>query len=240
MENSSTWNTRTVDVIIPTLKRPHAFSSLSLLRYIPWSIRLILVTEGKSWAEAVNIGISEVKNNDVILMDDDVFLRENTFSHIDEQYDKADIFGFKLLYPDGRIQHAGGVADEERIGHIGNGHNDEGQFDKLYYCCHVTTSLCYIKNHVLKQLKGMATDYPGMQFEDVDFNFRALKNGFKLLYTPGPAVHWESASKKFIPRFSEHISASREELIKRHWADKEFVKVITSYPVLLGDKCLVA
>jgi GT2 family glycosyltransferase len=163
-------------------------------------------------------------------MDDDIRLSEDTFKYIEKHYDDADIFGFKLFYEDGTIQHAGGFCRDKMLGHAGWKQRDNEVFNDPYYCCHVTTSLIYIKRSVLDKLKGMDTSYKGYQFEDVDFNFRALKAGFKLLYTPGPAIHLESASKSSLPDFKEGLDANYEEFCERFFNDDEFIKEVESYP----------
>lgn len=224
---------RVVDVVIPTLRRPHAINCLSLLRHVAWPINLLLIPEGKSWSESVNLGLQEVRGNDVILMDDDVYLWPETFRDFNYFYDKADIFGFKLLYPDRRIQHAGGIFKNGQILHVGNGEEDKGQHDEPQYMCHVTTSLCYIKNHVVKTLVKMADDYPGMQFEDVDFNMRALKERFTILYTGLPATHLESASKRYLPDFGAKLQLNKEEVENRFFKDPTFVAQLGSYPKLI-------
>lgn len=223
-----------VDVVIPTMSKPHLAKSLSLLRHIPWPIRLILVPEGKSWWEAVNIGLSEVNGNDVILMDDDVFLKPDTFKHIESVYDQGDLFGFKLLYPDGKtIQHAGGVVRNGGITHIGHGEPND-KYNDPYYVCHVTTSLTYIKNSALRALGGMATDYPGMQYEDVDWSFRAISAGLKIVYTPGEAIHLETASKRMIQGYVQKFNENYAELHKRWFSDQEFIEELSKYPKTLN------
>lgn len=224
---------RVVDVVIPTLRRPHAITCISNLRHLSWPMNLLLIPEGKSWSEAVNLGLSEVRGNDVILMDDDVFLWPETFRDLNYYLDHADIFGFKLLYPDKRIQHAGGFYKDGNIFHFGSGEEDRGQYNEPRYVCHVTTSLCYIKNHVLKEIGQMATDYPGMQFEDVDFNMRALKAGFKILYTGAPATHLESASKRFLPNFNEKLKENQAEVQRRFFNDDAFTAKLQELPQLI-------
>jgi GT2 family glycosyltransferase len=220
-----------VDLIIPTLRRPHAFSCFDKLHNIPWPYRLHVITGGKTWAQAINIGLAQSdKKNDVILMDDDVFITPDTFLEMQTYMDDADIFGFKLLFPDGDIQHAGGIVRNESIGHIGFQEQDQGQYNEPKYVCHATTSLIYIKRHVLDSIGGMAEDIPGLQMEDVDFNFRALKAGFKIIQLPGAAVHLQSASKRFISGFDEKVGLAYAEIKKRHFADSEFVKKLESYP----------
>lgn len=232
----------TVDVIIPTLRKPHAFICLSQLRYMPWPINLHLIPEGRTWPEAVNIGFDEVKagpGNDVVLMDDDVFIEPTTFSLLKAYYDEADLFGFKLRHADGSIQHAGSMWHKGQVVHRGWGEADQGQYDKPIYCCHVTTSLIYIKNSALEILGGMARDYEGMQYEDVDFNFRALKAGLKIMYLPGPATHLESASKKFLAGFGDGMTKNKLELYRRHVDnDPAFLAIIKKFPYSVPELSL--
>lgn len=227
---------RTVDVIIPTVghiyKTSHPYTCLSRLQFIPFPIRVHVVTGGKSWAEAINIGLSQTDGkNDVILMDDDVFINEYTFVGMDNVYEKGDIFGFRLLFPDGKIQHAGGLCDGNMVGHIGYREENASVTKDPYYVCHATTSLIYIKRHVLDSLKGMATDIPGIQFEDVDFNFRALKEGFKILQLPNEATHIGSGTKKTMPKFLERCDIALAEIQKRHLSDESFKSEVSKYPI---------
>lgn len=226
------------DVIIPTLgaikKTSHPYSCFERLRHLPWPVRLHIVTTGKTWAEAINIGLKQTGGvNDVILMDDDVFINEKTFLPLAESseiYDAADIFGFKLYFPDGIIQHMGGIVRNGSIRHIGYGEEEKGQFSEPIYVCHATTSLVYIKRHVLDKLGGMATDIPGVQFEDVDFSFRAIKAGLKIMVLPSSATHIQSATKRLAPDFSDRAAEAFYEITQRYFSHQEFVKVLEEYP----------
>lgn len=226
----------TVDLIIPSVghiyKTAHPYTCFSRLHHIPFPLRVHIVTGGKSWAEAINIGLEQTdKQNDVILMDDDVFINKDTFKDFDKYIDKADIFGFRLLYPDGRIQHAGGFSDGENIGHIGHGETSDSIVKEPFWVCHATTSLVYIKRNVLNALTNMATDIPGIQFEDVDFSFRAIKAGFNILQLPNEAIHMESATKKSMSRFNERCSEAFAEIKSRHLDNIHFKEVLKKYPV---------
>lgn len=227
---------RTVDVIIPSVghiyKTSHPFTCFARLHHIPFPVRIHIVTGGKTWAEAINIGLAQTDGkNDVILMDDDVFINDKTFDAMGKYYESADIFGFRLLFPDGKIQHAGGVTDGEFVGHLGYGEANESITKDPYFVCHATTSLVYIKRHVLDDLKGMATDIPGIQFEDVDFSFRAIKNDYKILQLPNEAIHIGSGTKKAMPKFLEKCDIAAAEIKKRHLSDKAFAEKIKSYPM---------
>ena len=204
---------RNVDVIIPSKGKLNLAPLIASLRYLPFDWRLHLILEGNTWPEAVNSGIAESKY-DIVLMDDDVVLMPDTFKELNNDYKNADIFGFKLLFPDGSLQHAGGFIENGKIGHRGF-KEDADQYEKKEYVDHVTTSLCYIKRKVIKKLGGMATDYPGYQFEDVDFNIRAKRAGFKIRYLPQTAIHFESATKKQDPEFQDKLNLNYEEIKRR-------------------------
>jgi GT2 family glycosyltransferase len=220
------------------MRKPHAFSALERLHYIPWPVRVHIITEGKTWAQAINIGLKRTEG-DVILMDDDVFLNQDTFSTLDKHYYDGDIFGFKLFFPDGKLQHAGGVVRDGSVGHIGHGLVESDPIKNPYYVCHATTSLIYIKRRVIETLGGMAEDIPGVQMEDVDFSFRALKAGFRILFLPASAIHMESASKRFIPHFQQGVQQAFKEVQQRHLLDAEFVRSVESYPKPLVEMAVV-
>jgi GT2 family glycosyltransferase len=219
------------DLIIPTKDQGHSKISAMYLIHYPFQGKRIYVRDGKNWPTAINIGLKQSDPAaDVVLMDDDIFLTPESFGYLPAYYDQADIFGFKLLFPDGRLQHAGGVFSAGTVGHRFFCCPDNGIADKPLFLAHVTTSLIYIKRHVLDKLGGMAEDYPGTQMEDVDFCLRAIKAGFKIMYLPSPAVHLESATKKTHPMFRIGMAQNMLELRQRHFADAAFYNSLETYP----------
>lgn len=201
-----------VDIIIPSKGLLNLAPLISSTRYLPdhgLDPRIHLILEGNSWPTAINSGIAESKH-DIILCDDDVVLLPDTFKDFKKYYNKADIFGFKLVFPNRTIQHAGGYL----LGHYGVGEPEDTN-NEPRYCDHCTASLLYIKRKVIDKIGGMATFYKGYQFEDVDFNIRAKRNGFKILYIPNTAIHYESATKKQDPEFQKKMNINYEEIKRR-------------------------
>ncbi len=67
------------DILMPTTgKHPHVLDALISLQQLPFPYNLYVTIEGNTWPKAVNIGFSKTKN-DVILMDDDTIVFEETF-----------------------------------------------------------------------------------------------------------------------------------------------------------------
>lgn len=204
---------REVDIVMPTRRKSHAFAALESLQHVPFPYRLHLVSHGETWAHAVNIALERTKG-DVLLMDDDVELLPMTFRHFDPEL--GDVIGFKLIYPDGKIQHAGGAWDRTWLTHAGYGESAFGNYDVPRETHHVTASLMYVKRAVIDAVGPMAEDLPGYQFEDADFNFRAARAGFRIMYWPGMAIHHESLTKKTLPGFVEGAAAAWKEVRRRH------------------------
>jgi GT2 family glycosyltransferase len=224
----------TVDVIIPSLGKPILAKCVASLRYIPFPIRLYVMLDD-SWSRSINKALKE-STNDVIIMDDDAMVLPNTFDDFDTYRDMGDMVGFKLLFPNGTIQHAGGIALGTTMWHIGHGEADTGQFDKPLYCCHLTGALIYVKRHVFDKIGFMDEGYSdGYGFDDVDFSLRAFKAGFKLLYNPHTAIHVVSVTKNTDPECGKKTKINNDILNRKYLSDPGFVNLINAYPKFIYE-----
>lgn len=186
-----------IHVVMPTLRGPQSEEAIESLNHIPYPHTLILSDVPGGWAKAVNHGIKQVHDDEhpILIMDDDVVITEETFNNFDRYWHAADVFGFKLLFPkDGSIQHAGGHVSIAGAGHYGRGFNPK-LFTKPRYVSHCTASLLLVKRHIFDEVGLMDEDFPGVQFEDVDFSLRVIELGWDILYVPNIAFHHESATK---------------------------------------------
>lgn len=99
--------------------------------------------------------------------------------------DGADIVGAKLLYPNGRVNHAGIAFNEESIGyHIHNGlpGNAPTVNRKRFMQC-VSAACMLVKREIFEELGGFDESYTN-SFGDLDFCLRAGERGYRVLYTP--------------------------------------------------------
>jgi GT2 family glycosyltransferase len=126
--------------------------------------------------------------------------------------------GAKLLYPDGRIQHAGVILG---IGGVaGHSHkyfqgSDPGYFKRniLRHSVSAVTAACLlIKAELFHKVNGFDEKHLAVAFNDVDFCLKVRELGFRNIYTPyATLLHHESVSRghedspEKIARFSREI-----------------------------------
>jgi len=110
--------------------------------------------------------------------------------------------GARLLFPDGRIQHAGLV-----IGLFGvAGHAFKGCFgdERVYFdfpdiirdVSAVTGACMLVRREVFQQVGGFDEQHFPVAFNDVDLCLKIRRAGYRVLYTPHATLHhYEAVSK---------------------------------------------
>src|SRR6266511_1964694 len=134
--------------------------------------------------------------------------------------------GAMLIYPNGRIQHAGAILGAGGIAaHTGRGrprgtrgYHDRALVDQDVSC--VTGACMLVRRDVFVQVGGF-DEALAIAFNDVDFCLRLRKAGWRIVWTPGAELyHRESAS---IGRHDaderEHEWALESSLMHRRWGE---------------------
>jgi len=127
--------------------------------------------------------------------------------------------GAKLLYPNHTIQHAGvvmGIAGtcSHAFRHVSESiHGYMGLKDVVRNVSAVTAACLMIEKKKFENLGGFNEAYE-IAYQDVDLCLRALRKGFRNVYTPYAVLtHYESLTRK-------HAFAPHEtELLKKEWSD---------------------
>ncbi|MFH0831805.1 MAG: glycosyltransferase family 2 protein [archaeon] len=167
-----------------------------------FNVETIRNKENYGFAKGNNIGIryalKKFKPDYLFLLNDDTEVRSNAIKKMvefAEQNESAGIIGCKLIYPDNRIQHAGGWIKPYGMGHYGNRETDKRQYDKTREVDYVTGAAFLIKREVINRIGLLDEAFSPYFREEVDFCFRAKKAGYKIFYYPqSTIVHYTSMS----------------------------------------------
>lgn len=183
-------------------------------------VKVILNKENLGFSKGNNQGAEEATGEILVFLNNDTEVRKDWLSPLLEQLKRKDvgIVAPKLLYPDGKLQHAGIVISDKHIPrHVyrrfGSGF---APANKLREYKAVTGACLVIKKEIWGKAKGFDERYIN-GLEDVDLCLKTRELGYKVLYVPqSTVIHHESLSKD---RFA-HVFRNIEIFLGR-WEEVE-------------------
>ncbi|MFX0020377.1 MAG: glycosyltransferase [Candidatus Hermodarchaeota archaeon] len=144
----------------------------NLLRKYP--VKSIVLEKSVGSAEARNIGISEAKNDIIALTDSDCFVSRNWLKDLVPFLNTYDIVGGKVEFCDRAERKLNPSIKIETV------INKESTVNFL------NSSNMLFKKDLVKHTGG----FLNYRIEDLEFSWRALKKGFRLIYVPkGLVIH---------------------------------------------------
>jgi GT2 family glycosyltransferase/radical SAM superfamily enzyme YgiQ (UPF0313 family)/Flp pilus assembly protein TadD/glycosyltransferase involved in cell wall biosynthesis len=169
------------------------------LRTLSGDVTIISNLNNVGFAKACNQGARLSRGRYLIFLNNDTVPHPGWLNALIKgtERDGADIVGSKLLYPNGRVQHAGVAFDERGIGyHIFNGFtSDHPAVNRKRFMQCVTAACMLIEKDLFDRLGGFDENFIN-GFEDVDLCLRAGQMGKKILYNPDSVlIHYEETSE---------------------------------------------
>lgn len=135
--------------------------------------------------------------------------------------------GCKLLYPDGRIQHAGIVLGlGGSCGHFDAGADDAapgwlGRNHAVHEAAAVTGACLAVERDKFFAVGGFDAIHLPIEFNDIDLCLRLDERGFQTLWTPfARIVHFESASRGKATFRRLDVHAAERAYFRERWADR--------------------
>jgi len=164
------------------------------------NVRLYQNKKNIGFINNCNIGARRAKGSYLLFLNNDTNVQSNWLEPMLKLF-KSDkqvgIVGSKLIYPDGRLQEAGGI-----IWRNGSGcnygqlkHPENPEYNYLKEVDYISGASLLISKKLWHQLKGFDTHYQPAYYEDSDLAFKARSMGYKVMYQPqSVVVHYEGIS----------------------------------------------
>lgn len=170
------------------------------LEKVAKNIQIITTEHNVRFLLNCNNAAKYAKGQYILFLNNDTQVMENWLQpliDVMEESDNVGMVGSKLVYPDGRLQEAGGIvwkdASAWNYGHLKN--PDDPEYVYLKEADYVSGAAIMIRTNVWKEIGGFDERFVPAYYEDTDLAFEVRKHGYKVMMQPRSiVVHYEGIS----------------------------------------------
>ncbi|MGC2625575.1 MAG: glycosyltransferase [Candidatus Udaeobacter sp.] len=147
-----------------------------------------------------NTGAKTARGKYLVFLNNDTLVKPGWLTALLDTFKeelRAGIVGSKLLYPDGRLQEAGGIIWRDASGWNYGKFDDPGKPEYNYlrdvdYC---SAAALMIPKALFESAGGFDSRYAPGYYEDTDLAFKVRQAGYRVLYQPlSEVIHHEGAT----------------------------------------------
>ncbi|MGD0281181.1 MAG: glycosyltransferase [Dissulfurispiraceae bacterium] len=197
--------------------------SLSLIK----NIQVIWSEKNRGFIGSCNTGAAAARGRYILFLNNDTVVTQLWLSSLLNVFAKdkfCGAAGSKLVYPDGRLQEAGGIIWRDARGWNYGKFGDPEAYEFNYvrevdYC---SGAALMVRRELFEQLGGFDLRFAPAYWEDTDLCFSIRKLGYKVLYQPASVVvHFEgiSAGTSTASGMKKHQDLNAPKFIGK-WSDE--------------------
>lgn len=157
-------------------------------------------TENQGFLRNCNQAARLARGEYIMFLNNDTKVKKGWLSSLAEMMDEDESIGMagsKLLYPDGKLQEAGGIIWSDGSGwNYGRGDDpDKCQYNYVREVDYISGAAILIRHDLWKKIGGFDERFAPAYCEDSDFAFEVRKAGYRVCYQPkSEVIHFEGVS----------------------------------------------
>src|SRR5947207_995149 len=147
-----------------------------------------------------NRGAEKARGKYLVFLNNDTLVTNGWLRALVETFTEepqAGIVGSKLIYPDGRLQEAGGIIWQDASG-WNYGRSDDPtkpEYNYLRQVDYCSAAALMIPKSLFQSVGGFDARYAPAYYEDADLAFKVRQAGYQVLYQPlSEVIHYEGAT----------------------------------------------
>ena len=163
-------------------------------------VRVIQNTENLHFLKNCNNAAQEAKGKYILFLNNDTQVTEGWLEPLLQQmetHEDIGLTGSKLIYPDGKLQEAGGIIWQNGSAwNYGHGQNPSApEYNYVRETDYISGAAIMIRKELWEQVGGFDERFAPAYFEDTDLAFQTRKAGYRVVYQPASVVvHFEGIS----------------------------------------------
>lgn len=182
-------------------------------------LRLVARAENGGFIAACNAGAEAARGDVLVFLNNDTVPQPGWLDALREtfaRYPDTGLAGAQLLYPDGRLQEAGGVVFSD--GHAWNygrfGSPDDPRYAYVREADYLSGAAIAIPRALFARVGGFDARYAPAYYEDTDLAFAVREAGLKVRYQPAArVVHDEGATAGTDPSSGAKAAQARNRAV---------------------------
>ncbi|MBQ6449889.1 glycosyltransferase [bacterium] len=164
------------------------------------NIKIVRTPHNLRFLRNCNYAAKTARGKYILFLNNDTQVQEKWLSSLLDliENDKTiGMVGSKLIYPDGRLQEAGGLVwNDASAWNYGQGQNPElPEFNYVKECDYISGAAIMIRHSLWDEIGGFDERFAPAYCEDSDLAFSVRQHGFKVVFQPlSIVVHFEGVS----------------------------------------------